>query len=133
MKLQNIDSKSRKILRCLYVKFGGRAFEVSTRSIFLQAYLDKEGNPVQIIHLKPNNWSGASRLKITYRYDKKNYKMVFYNQRYDSEKRKTFNIFVCERDNVVFDELRLRFIQVTDIFIDREISKYYNGENDYEY
>lgn len=133
MKFQNIDSKSRKILRCLCVQLGGRAFEISTRCIFTQAYLDKEGNPVQIIQLKPNNWSGANRLKITYRYDKKNYKMAFYNQRYDSEKRKTFNILVCERDNVVFDELRLRFIQVTDLFIDREISKYYNGENDYEY
>lgn len=133
MKLQNIDSKSRKILRCLYVKFGGRAFEVSTRCIFLQAYVDKEGNPVKIIHLKPNNWSGASRLKITYRYDTKNYKMIFYKQRYDRERRTMVNILVCERDNVAFDELRLRFIQVTNLFIHRDILKYYDGENDYEY
>lgn len=133
MKFQNIDSKSRKILRCLYVQLGGRAFEISTRCIFTQAYLDKEGNPVQIIQLKPNNWSGANRLKITYRYDKKNYKMVFYNQRYDSERRTMVNILVCERDNVAFDELRLRFIQVTNLFINRDVPKYYYSEHDYEY
>lgn len=130
MKSKNIDSKSKKVMYALYAKLGGRAFELSTGSRFESVYIDKDGNPVRIIRLKPNNWSGASKLKITYRFDKKNYKMVFYNRRYNSETGTTVNILVCERDNVAFDELRLTFIQVTnlfihtDIFIDEEEGEY---------